>query len=303
MRLSRIFVIVLYTFLFLFYPGDSYYVRLFFYNRDLFAAPQTTEGAMHQKVPYVLNTATTPMVTAQGVYVADLESFTPIFEKRANNRFLPASTTKILTALVAFDAFELDKVLKVKRVVSEGQVAGLVKGENITFENLLYGLLVQSGNDTAFVLADNYPGGEKEFMRAINSRAQALGMKQSHFKDPAGLNSSNQYTTPFDLALAGRALLSNKTLAKIVSIKSITVSDVDFKYFHLLHNVNKLLGEIVGVGGLKTGFTLDAGENLVTFYKKNGHQFIIVILKSEDRFEDTKRIVEWITTNVGYIPL
>lgn len=128
-------------------------------------------------------------------------------------------------------------------------------------------------------------------------------MKNSNFKNPAGFDAFGQHTTPYDLALAGRALLHNKTLAKMVSTKSITISDVDFKYFHPLHNVNRLLGEVQGVGGLKTGFTIDAGENLMTFYKNNGHQFLIVVLNSEDRFADTTQIVDWINANVGYLKI
>ena len=92
----------------------------------------------------------------------------------------------------------------------------------------------------------------------------------------------------------------SKTLSKIVSTKSITVSDVDFRYFHPLYNINRLLGEIPGVGGLKTGKTEEAGENLITFYKHNGFEYLIVLMKSEDRFTDTENIVGWINSNIGY---
>jgi D-alanyl-D-alanine carboxypeptidase len=125
-------------------------------------------------------------------------------------------------------------------------------------------------------------------------------MSSSHFKNPAGLDDMDQYTSPFDLSLAARALLANNYLAKIVSIKEITIADSDYKYFHHLVNVNKLLGEVQGVGGLKTGYTENAGENLVSFYKKNSHQSIIVVLKSNDRFADTKNIISWINENVDY---
>jgi len=172
-------------------------------------------------------------------------------------------------------------------------------GEKITVENLLYGLLVHSGNDAAYVLADNH--GFEKFIDLMNKKAKELKMMDSYFKNPAGLDENNQYTTPFDLALAARVLLENPYLAKIVSTKEITISDVDFKYFHKLTNVNKLLGEIAGLGGLKTGYTEEAGENLVSFYKKNGHQFIIVILKSQDRFYDTTNVINWIEENIDYI--
>ena len=175
----------------------------------------------------------------------------------------------------------------------------LIIGEKITVENILYGTLVHSGNDAAFVLADNY--GYYKFVDLMNKKARDLGMKNSYFSNPNGLDSAPQHSTAFDLSLAARELLKNPYLSKIVSTKEISISDVDFKYFHQLTNVNKLLGEIQGLGGLKTGYTENAGENLVSFYKKNGHQFVIVILKSLDRFNDTKNIITWIEANVGYI--
>ena len=213
-------------------------------------------------------------------------------------KLFPASTTKILTALVAYDVYKPDQVITVKKTIDDGQVMGLVIGEKITFENILYGMLVYSGNDAAYVLADNY--GYQKFIDLMNAKAKSLGMKNSQFVNPNGLDSASQYSSAFDLSLAARELLKNPYLAKIVSIKEITISDVDFKYFHRLESVNKLLGEIQGLGGLKTGYTENAGENLVSFYKKNGHQFVIVILKSLDRFDDTRNIISWIEANVGY---
>lgn len=254
-------------------------------------------------VPILRNTALAPTLQANGAYIVDLDSKTPVYEKNSNRRFLPASTAKVITALVAADYFKQDDVLEVKRTITEGQLVGVTPGERFTFENVLYGLLVYSGNDMAYLIADNYPGGEPAFVVAMNKKAQELHMKNSQFRNPSGFDSSSQYTTPFDLSLAGRKLLEDQNLARIVSTKSITISDVDFKHFYPLSNINKLLGEIPGIGGLKTGYTDEAGENLMTFYKKNGHQFLIVILKSPDRFEDTKQIVSWIDVNVTFIEL
>lgn len=294
---------IFFALLFLFYPGSSYYVDLFFYNRDFFA--NADEGVLYDVSPvaYVKYPYIKPDISAKGVYVVDLESFSPVFARNENKRFFPASTAKIISAFVAAEAYDLSDVLTVRRIVDEGQVMELVEDEKITVENLLYGLLVHSANDAAYVLADNHPQGYGAFISAMNEKATDLKMINSKFENPAGLDEDAQHVSPFDLALASRALLEEEVLAKMVSIKSITVSDVDFKHFHELRNVNKLLGKIEGVGGLKTGYTLDAGENLITFYKKNGAQFLIVLLKSEDRFEDTEKIVEWIDVNVSYIIL
>jgi len=297
MKLRFYFLFIFYSLLFLFYPGDSYYSHLFAYNRE---AINKTTPALKLKInpiPY-LKLPYYPEVTAEGIYLVDLPSFTPVFERNSHQRFFPASTTKIMTALVAYDLYKPEDIITVKQTVEKGQVMNLVSGEKITVENLLYGILVHSANDAAFTLADRY--GREKFMKKVNEKAKSLGMNNSNFKNPAGFDYQNQYTTPFDLTLAARELLKNPYLSKIVSTKEISISDVDFKYFHQLTNVNKLLGEIQGLGGLKTGYTENAGENLISFYKKNGHQFVIVILKSQDRFNDTRNIIKWVEENIGY---
>lgn len=298
MRPKYIFLFLFFTLLFLFYPGDSYYFHLFAYNQELISKTETAVKITVKPIPY-LKLPYYPEVTAEGIYLVDLPSFTPVFARNENLKLFPASTTKILTALVAIDIYKPDQIITVKKTIDEGQVMELVVGEKITVENILYGLLVHSGNDAAYVLADNY--GYDKFVDLMNKKAQSLGMKNSYFSNSNGLDSGTQHSTAFDLALAARELLKNPYLSKIVSTKEITISDIDFKYFHQLTNVNKLLGEIQGLGGLKTGYTENAGENLISFYKKNGHQFVIVILKSLDRFNDTRNIIKWIEENVSYL--
>ena len=298
MKARFYFLFIFYSLLFLFYPGDSEYFHLFAYNRSLFTTTQLAQNPQIKDFPYLIYPSS-PFLTAEGVYIVDLATFTPIYARNAKVRFLPASTAKIITALVAYDIYKPEKVLTIQTPLEDGQVMGLVPGEKITVENLLYGTLVQSGNDAAFALADSY--GQAKFVELMNKKAQELKMTDSHFSNPAGLDQNNQYTTAYDLALAGRELLKNPYLSKIVSTKEIIISDVDFKNFHTLTNVNKLLGEIQGIGGLKTGFTEEAGENLVSLYKRSdGHEFILVILKSLDRFEDTTNAVDWINSNVVY---
>ena len=299
MRLRLYLLFIFFTLLFLFYPGDSYYLHLFSYDRPLFEKKEAKAETKINPVPYLKNPFYFPETTGEGIYVVDLPSFTPVLERNKHLKFLPASTAKIITALVAFDIYKPDQVITIKKTISEGQLMELQIGEKITVENLLYGTLVHSGNDAAYVLADNYD--YNKFIDLMNKKALQLKMNSSHFTDPSGLEEAHQYATPFGLALAARELLKNNYLSKIVSTKEIIISDVDFKYFHKLTNVNKLLGEIAGLGGLKTGYTEEAGENLVSFYKKNGHQFVIVILKSLDRFNDTTNIIRWIEENVKYV--
>lgn len=302
MKLKFYLLFTFYTLLFLFYPGDSRLFHIFAYNRSLLAQSEKRAASKMNPIP-VLRSIYYPTISAAGVYVVDLPSFTPIIERNSHEKLLPASTAKIITALVAVDLYKPDEVVEIKRTFGEieGQVMGLVAGEKITAENLLYGILVHSGNDAAYALADHY--GFEKFIELMNKKVEKLQMKDTHFTNPAGLDDFNEHTSPFDLALAGRALLQNSLLKKIVATKDITIADVDYQYFHRLSNVNKLLGEIQGVGGLKTGYTENAGENLVSFYKKNGHQYIVVIMKSLDRFADTTNVINWINSNIDYLSL
>ncbi len=296
-----LFFYIFFTLFFLFYPGDNYQIHIFTYQRSLFQKKIQPLIINLNHIPYIKNRSVQPNIFADGVYIVDFKSFTPIYKKNAFKRFHPASLTKIITALVTFDIYQPQQIISIKNPVIEGQIMNLVDGEKITVENLLYGILIHSANDAAFALAQSY--GKEKFISLMNKKANSLFMKNSHFDNPAGFDSLNHYTTPFDIALASRELLKNPYLAKMTAIKEITLSDIDFKYFHRLINVNTLLGEIPGLGGLKTGFTEEAGQNLVSFYKNNSHQFIIVVLKSENRFAETKTIINWINDNVNYLIL
>lgn len=291
------FFFFLFTFFFLFYPGSHPYYQLAAYNRaELFEIKKNP--SLHIKPIAYSQNIYQPDISALGVYIVDLDGFTPVYGKNQNAKFFPASTTKIITALVAIDVYSHDDIITVKTPKEVGQVMGLFFGERITVENLLYGMLVHSGNDAAYALADYY--GFPEYILKMNQKARSLGMNNSTFSNPAGLDEYLQKSSPADLAIASRALIENPYLRKMVGTKEIIISDVDYKSFHTLKNVNKLLGETQGIGGLKTGYTENAGENLVSFYRNDGHDYIIVVMHSQDRFEDTKNLVAWIRDNVRY---
>lgn len=238
-----------------------------------------------------------PEITATGVVVLDMDSGVFLYKRNENVELSPASTTKLLTALVALDNFTLDDVVTIKQMNIDGQSMGLVPGEKITVENLLYGALIYSGNDAAWALSEYYPGGEPKFVEAMNAKARELHLLHSTFTNPVGYDDPNHKMTPIDLALLGEAALNNKTIAKMVAIPEITISDVSHTYFHQLKNVNELLGKIPGVGGIKTGWTEEAGENLITMVERGGHKLIIVTLHSQDRFGDTSKLIDWIFGN------
>jgi D-alanyl-D-alanine carboxypeptidase len=253
--------------------------------------------AMPNPAPFPLNVSGSypdPSVSAQGIVILDLDSGVVMYNRNENESLSPASTTKILTALVALDHYQLDDVVTIGTAVQDGQVMGLVPGERITVENLLYGALIHSGNDAAWALGEYYNGGIDAFVAEMNKKAKEIHLDHSHFTNPVGYDNPDHKMTPSDLARLAAYALTNKTIAKIVAIPQITISDVTHTYFHSLTNVNQLLGKIPGVGGIKTGWTEEAGENLVTLIERNGHRVIIVVLKSANRFTDTTSLINWI---------
>ena len=249
------------------------------------------------------NSATPSAYTARSAIAVDMESQQILFSKDEKLQLWPASTTKLMTAVVVLEAFQPDDIVTVKSPVSSGSSMGLIDGEKITVENLLYGLLVQSANDAAYALARHHPNGQGEFVGLMNQKAEELGLENTHFFDPAGFDNDKQFTTASDLAKISLYALQNKLIAKIVSIPLITVPDTDYIRFHQLRNVNQLLGTVPGVAGVKTGWTENAKENLVNLTKRNGHSVLTVILGSDDRFGETRVLTDWVFNNYDWPPL
>lgn len=282
---------------FLWYPGQNYYSVTHFGG----ALKSWNQLAVKPTpAPYPVNkTGVYPgsEVSATSVVVQDALSGVYLFKRMSTLALPPASITKVLSALVVLDAMGLDDVVTVEEIKNKGQTIGLVPGERITVENLLYGMLIQSGNDAGYALAAAYPEGLDAFIRAMNKKAQDLHLSMSHFTNPVGYDDPSHYMTAEDLARLADVALQNKVLAKMVGIPQITISDVTHTYFHKLSNVNQLLGRIPGVAGIKTGWTEEAGENLVTLIERNGRRIIIVVLHSKDRFGDTIRLIDWVFGN------
>jgi D-alanyl-D-alanine carboxypeptidase len=268
-------------------------------NIEYVAAPiQQTLGEQHfPAVPVLTGNEEKPEFSAQAVYAIDTDSYTDLYEKNTDIRFYPASTTKIITSLVALDYYPLDSLITVNQVTVPGQKMNLVKGEQLTALNMLYGLLVYSANDAAEVIGDNYPGGKEAFVAAMNAKAQSLNMTNSTFTNPSGLDDSNQLTTARDLARAAMAGINNTTFKMIVGTKNKTVSSIDGQIVHKLKNINQLLGTVEGVEGVKTGWTENAKENLVTYINRNDKKIMIVLLGSSDRFGETKKLIDWLYNN------
>lgn len=244
-----------------------------------------------------------PALSAQAAYAVDVESGKVLFSKNIKEPLLPASTTKIMTALVSLSHYNLDDTLTVDIGGVEGHKMGLKNGEKMAVRDLLYGLLVSSGNDAAEVLAANYPGGRENFVSAMNRLADDIGLEDSNFRNPVGFDEYLHFSTAKDLVKAAIYAIKNPVFSEIVSTRETKVMSVDGKIVHKLDNINELLGKVPGVIGVKTGWTVNAGEALVTLIERGGHKVMLSVLSSDDRFGETEKLINWIYSNYEWTTL
>lgn len=258
-------------------------------------------GIQKYNIPPIIKNVPPPSFSGHAVFIKDLATGTTIYQKDANISLPIASTTKIMTALVASEYFKQNSVLTVgSSANTPGSRVGLASGEDLTFRSLLYGMLLNSGNDAAYTLAENYPDGVLSFVSAMNKKVLEMGLKNTHFDNPAGFDSPNHFSSAEDLSKITEEALKNSQLARIFATKETNIVSVDKKYSHQLFNLNKLLSQINGVLGVKTGTTEGAKENLVTLIEREGHRVLIVLLGSNDRFGETTRLIDWVYTNVTW---
>lgn len=237
-------------------------------------------------------------LSATAAYALDLSSLTVLYTKNHQEPRYPASSVKMMTALLALDEFDLSQELAVvSEATTPGTRAPLQVGQRVRVDELLATLLIASANDSAFVLANNYPGGGSAFVTAMNQRASLLGLKQTVFVNPAGLDDSLQLTTARDLALLARELLRFDYLRQLVATPYLQLRDPSRNMALDVSNTNQLLGQIMGVKGIKTGTTDLAGEVLVSLIEREGRSILLVLLGSQDRYADTTRLLSWIFNN------
>ena len=226
---------------------------------------------------------------ASAAILMDAGSGRVLYERNADRKMLIASTTKILTALVAIEQGNLQDTVKVSReaACTEGSAMYLKEGETLTLETLLYGLLLCSGNDAAVAVAQHVGGSVKGFVALMNQKARELEMENSSFANPNGLDDENHYSTARDMAKLARAALENETLVRIASTRSITIGG------RTMHNHNKLLGYMDNCLGLKTGYTKAAGRTLVSCAERNGQRLIAVTLQDGNDWADHQALYEY----------
>ncbi len=258
---------------------------------------------VNQQIEYpVLTSKIVPDITAEAAIVMDNTSKAIIYTKNPGIRFSPASTTKLMTALTALSYFKPDDVLTIKSDGIVPIIIGFVPGQRVTFLNLLKGMLIPSGNDAAIAISQNYPGGESAFIAKMNQNAKKFRLYNTHFGDPVGLTDDQTYTTVVDLARLASMAIENPIIAKIVDTSFTTIQTVDGKHIYPLRTTNDLLGQY-GINGIKTGTTEEAWEVFVSSLVRNNHTFIIIVMRSNDRFADTKALINSVVDNVIYQPV
>lgn len=248
-----------------------------------------------------------PQVEAEAAVLLVAKTRTVLFGKKETMYMYPASTTKIMTALVALEAGSPGDRVAVSRLAAacEGTSLELRCGDIIALQDLLYGMLLVSGNDAATAIAEHIAGSVPEFAALMNAKADQVGAKNTHFSNPHGLpDPINHYTTAYDLALITAHGLQNPEFARLVCTPEHTVRFISRGKSRTvtLRNTNLLLKSYRGANGVKTGFTNDAGECLVASARRDGVQLIAVILNSEDRWRDAEKLLDYGFNSINVKP-
>lgn len=217
-----------------------------------------------------------------------------LYSKNAEDRLAMASTTKIMTALLLCENVSLDKSVTVtaEQIRVEGTSMGLRAGDKVTAEDLLYGMLLTSGNDAANVAAYAVSGSTEKFVELMNKKAESLKLKNTHFATPSGLDAEDHFSTAFDMAMLARYALLNEDFAKAAAQKQKTVTINDGTKKLYLVNHNRLLRTYDDVTGVKTGFTKKAGRCLVSSAEKNKKRVIAVTLNDPDDWADHRKMLD-----------
>lgn len=250
------------------------------------------------------STVAEPTIQSEGAVVMDAATGTVLYGKNQNTRYYPASITKLMTALLVLENCQLGDTVTFSKTATENLEAGavslkLTEGDKLTVEQCLYGLLLKSANEVANGLAEKVSGSVSGFASLMNQKAAALGCTGTHFVNPNGLNDTNHYTTPYDMALIARAAFQNDTLRKIdttLSYKFPATKNAGERTITMGHKMMYSTDSryYPGIIGGKTGYTSKAGNTLVTGAEKNGVRLIAVVMKSKStHYADTKALLDY----------
>lgn len=234
------------------------------------------------------------ITTAKACVVMEAASGRVLYQKNADERLPEASTTKIMTALVVAENADLAETVEVPKQAAgvEGSSIYLRAGEHLTVKELLYGLMLQSGNDCAVALALHVGKSIDGFAQMMNKKAAELGCKNTNFTNPHGLPDDNHYTSAGDLGLISCAAMNNAVVKEIVSTKRISISNEGYDYDRVIVNKNKILSKFDGANGVKTGYTKKAGRCFVGSAERDGMQLVAVLLNCGPMFEESMSVMD-----------
>lgn len=235
-----------------------------------------------------------PEVSSHSACVIDIDTGRILAAKNENEKSEPASITKIMTALIALENADIKKVVTIPGAAAgvEGSSIYIKAGEKYSLEDLLYGLMLRSGNDAATAIAIDVAGSVDAFVEKMNQKAQELGCTGTHFNNPHGLPDEKHYTTAHDMALITAAALRNDTFVKIASTKNYTAEPDGAGETRSWQNKNKLLWQYEGAIGVKTGYTKSAGKTYVGAAERNGIRIAVVVLGAKDMWGDAATLLD-----------
>ncbi len=267
-------------------------------NQNNSLQPANKPGLAYKAFPYRNESAVSYEAAAKAAAVYDLDSAQFLYQKKADEKMPIASITKIATALVILNGHQLNETITIPKVISlptDGEQVGLKAGEKFSLDEALRAMLISSANDMAESLATWDTGSRGKFITKMNNQAKLWGLKNTHFVNPTGLDENNHYSSASDLITLATILMQNDDFRKIVDTPSYTAKNKDGKEY-VLTNTNKLLGYNY-IHGIKTGFTTEAGQTLISFAQKDNHQLLAVVLNSPDRFQESKNMLDWAFAN------
>lgn len=232
---------------------------------------------------------------AKHAVVIDAETGEVLYEKRAHEQAPMASTTKIMTTLLLLEAGSPEKTIKVtsQMIAAEGTSMGLKDGDTVTREALAAGMLLSSGNDAANATAYHLAGSLPAFAKKMNARAKKIGMKNTNFVTPSGLDDEFHYSSAYDMALLGREAMKNEAFRKLAATRSMSLTYGDPPATHWFSNHNSLLKRYPYAVGIKTGFTQKSGRTLVSAAEKDGRLLIAVTLSDPDDWADHAKMFDY----------
>jgi D-alanyl-D-alanine carboxypeptidase (penicillin-binding protein 5/6) len=264
--------------------GRLYFFLIIFFLTCLWQVP----AASSETLSY-------PQTAGKAAILMDASTGRVLYEVNAHEHLPPASVTKIMTALLVAEKGNLNQNVTISQTAADTPECSiwLEAGEQLTREQLLYACMLNSANDAATALAESTAGDEKSFVKLMNERARQLGLKDTHFCNPHGLETSGHYTSAYDLALLSREALQNPIFRRVVSTKTKNIPWADNEYERLLINQNRLLYRYEGSIGIKTGYTKQAGNCVVGAAQRGNLTLIAISLNSPSVYNDLEQMLDY----------